>query len=407
MRIALSNNPDMALAQEWVSQIDAWFEQHGTVGPDPFDIKAHPLMRSVQRHKGPRRCATLACDLFPHALRRLLHIAPTDNPKTHALLALGGLRLFQTTQDEYWLDKARAELDWLLAHPSPGFAGLCWGYPFAVSGQGLDTAPGTPVAVISAIAGEAFALAHEVTGDEGRLASVRSIAEHMLADLPRLDGPDGTLCFGYTAGDRRRVHNANLLVAEHLVRAARLTGMDACLDPALPSLAFTLKAQRESGAWPYGYHAEGDPYEAGLLNLVDHHHTGFVLRSLHAIEQWVPGSVPADVLERGFRFYQTRLCGRSGMPVNDYGRFPVDIHACAEAVLCPSVLSERFGSSCQTPALKAMRWTHQFLRDPRTGAPWHRYYPTHLSRITFPRWGAAWIFRALAEYLYRFPVKGT
>ena len=402
MRLVLSNNPDIALAQEWLNQIDAWFEQHGTVGPDPFDIKTHPLIRSLQKYKGPRRCATLACDIFPHASRRLLRIAPTDNPKTHALLALGGLRLFQVTRDECWLEKARTALDWLLAHPSASFAGLCWGYPFAVTGQGLNTPPGTPVAVISAIAGEAFALAHEVTGDERLLASIRSIARFMLGDLPRLDGPDGTHCFGYTPGDHRRVHNANLLVVEHLIHAARLAGMEECLDPAMPALAFSLKAQREDGAWPYGYHAEGDPYEAGLLNLVDHHHTGFVLRSLHAIETLIPGSVPADVLERGYRFYKTRLNGPFGMPVNDYGRFPVDIHACAEAILCPSVLSERFGSSCWTPAFHAMRWAHQFLRDPRTGAPWHRYYPMHVSRITFPRWGAAWVFRALAEYLYRF-----
>ncbi len=401
MRIELANDPAIALAQEWIGQLDAWFEQHGTVGPDPFDIKAHPLMRRMQRHKWPRRCATLACDLFPHASRRLLHIAPTDNPKTHALLALGGLRIFQTTQNEYWLDKARTNLDWLLRHPSPGFAGLCWGYPFAVSGQGLDTPPGTPAAVISAIAGEAFSLAHEVTGDTRHLEPIQSIARFMLADLPRLDGPEGTRCFGYTPGDRRRVHNANLLVAEHLIRAAVRTGMNECLEPALPALAFTLRAQREDGAWPYGYHDGADPYEAGLLDLVDHHHTGFVLRSLHAVEQMVPGSVPVETLERGFGFYRTRLVKPNGMPVNEYARFPVDIHACAEAVLCPSALSERFGK-CGPTALAAMRWTHEFLRDRRTGAPWHRRYPMHVSRISFPRWGAAWMFRALAEYLYRF-----
>jgi hypothetical protein len=233
------------------------------------------------------------------------------------------------------------------------------------------------------------------------LDPIRSIARFMLVDLPRLDGPDGTHCFGYTPGDRRRVHNANLLVVEHLVRAARLAGMDEALEPALPALAFTLRAQREDGAWPYGYHDEGDPYEVGLLDLVDHHHTGFVLRSLHGIGKGTPESVPTEALELGFRFYRTRLMQPKGMPVNEYARFPVDIHACAEAVLCPSMLSERFGN-CQPLALAAMRWTHQFLRDRRTGAPWHRRYPMHVSRITFPRWGAAWMFRALAEYLHRF-----
>jgi len=405
MRIALCNQPAIALAQEWVCQLDTWFEQHGTAGYDPFDIKAHPLLRRVQPYRTPRRCATLLCDLFPHASRRLLRVAPTDNPKTHALIALGGLRLFQLTRDGYWLDQARAHLDWLLAHSAAGHAGLCWGYPFDVNGQGLSTPAGTPVAVVSAIAGEAFALAHAVTGEDRYLEPIRSIAWFMLADLPRLEGPEGTHCFAYTPGDRRRVHNANLLVAEHLVRTAKLAGMEECLDPALPALAFSLRAQREDGAWPYGYHDGNEPYEAGLLALVDHHHSGFVLRSLHGIEKALPESVPKNALERGFRFYRTKLIEHSGRPVNEYGRNPADVHACAEALLCLSVMSERFGG-CSKLALNAMRWPHQFLRDARSSAPWYRRYPMHITRIVFPRWGVAWMYRALAEYLYRFGKSG-
>ena len=401
MRIDLCNQPEIALAQEWSGQIDTWFERHGTAGPDPFDIKAHPLMRRVQRRKWPRRCATLVCDLFPRATRRLLRIAPTENPKTHALLALGGLRLFQVTQDEYWLDASWKRLDWLMGHVSQGHAGLCWGYPFDVTGQGLHTPAGTPVSVVSAIAGEAFALAHELRGREEDLEAARSIARFMLTDLPRMDGPEGTLCFGYTPGDRRRVHNANLLVAEHLARADRISDMPEALSPALSALQFTLNEQRADGAWPYGSPAEGEPYEAGLLALVDHHHTGFVLRSLNALRHDLPGQVPDAALEHGFRFYRDRLLEPTGMPVNEYGRYPVDIHACAEAVLCFSALSERF-PGCQQPALNAMRWAHRHLRDPKTGAPWHRRYPLHVARIAFPRWGAAWMFRALAEYLFHF-----
>lgn len=396
-----SNSWAVALAQEWLTELDAWFEKNGTTGYDPFDIKTHPFMRRMQSRRWPRRCSSVASDLFPLALRRTLGIQPTENPKTHALLALGKLRLYQRYGGDHWREGAESHLDWLAARITPGFSGMCWGYPFDVTALGLHTPSGTPVLVVSAIAGEAFALAWDLLKKPAHREAVLSIAAFIRNDLPRMEDGTGGFCFGYTPQDRRRVHNANLLAVEHLLRAAALGQDPALAEEALPALEFTLRAQRPDGAWPYGHWVEGDPHEPGLLSMVDHHHTGFVLRSLHAVDRMRPTPGTKDALRRGWDHYRKHLLLPTGMPVGATGRWPVDIHACAEAVLCPAVLSERFPGT-QMPATLAMRWAWSALRDPATGAAWYRKYPLVTSKICFPRWGAAWMFRALAEYQFRY-----
>jgi hypothetical protein len=401
MPLTPSNDPDIALAAEWLGELEAWLDQHGTVGPDPFDIKAHPYLRALQRRPLLRRASTVLCDAAPHLVRRALDIAPTENPKTHALLAIGRLRLHQLTGDQAWLDEARAHLQWLLDHRSDRAEGLAWGYPFPVKAQGLDTPAGAPVCVVSAIAGEAFLLAHAVTGEAIWRESAAAIAGHFLEEVPRYTASARACCFCYGPEDYRRVHNANLLVAQHLLEVAVLENDTPMAERALQAVQFSLQAQRPDGAFPYGHYTSSDPFEPALLALVDHHHTGFVLRALTAINRHAESAVIGKALRQGYQYYRQHLCRPNGMPVTEHGAYPVNIHACAEAMLCPSVLAgEILGARKQ--AVLALRWTWSSLRDPKTGAPYYRKYRGFTSRISHPRWGVAWTYRALAEYLWRF-----
>lgn len=399
MPLIPANDPDIALAQEWLGELDAWLDAHGTIGPDPFDLKAHPRIRALQDKPLRRKASTVLGDFFPHAARKALRIAPTENPKTHALLALGRLRLHQLTGDADYLARAESHLDWLREHAG-GYRGLCWGYPFAVAGQGVELPANSPVCVVSAIAGEAFLLAHAVTGAPAHREAAVSIARHFLEDIPRLGETAGALCFAYGVEDRRAVHNANLLVAQHLLDAAVLTDGEPMARLALRAVQFTLNGQRPDGAFPYGALLPGQPYEPALMDLVDHHHTGFVLRSLNAINRHAQNKVLKDAIKRGYAFYKT-LCSEGGRPHNEHATWPADIHACAEAVLCPPVLTnEMMGARKQ--ATGALRWTWQYMRDPATGAPYYRQYRRFTSKIAYPRWGVAWMYRALAEYLWRY-----
>ena len=113
--------------------------------------------------------------------------------------------------------------------------------------------------------------------------------------------------------DRRRVHNANLLAVAHILRTAARTGRrrSAAGNPARAGFSLSSAA----GGWrrPYGA-CDGRTYEPALMRLVDHHHTGFVLRSLHDIQTAAPSTVLSDALHQGYRFYRTLILP-SGMPV--------------------------------------------------------------------------------------------
>ncbi|MCC6695739.1 MAG: hypothetical protein IT365_08930 [Candidatus Hydrogenedentes bacterium] len=392
---------DADFAAKWIAQIEEWIHAHGLLGYDRFDVRAHPLIRAAQTRPFLRKASTGLTDLFPHISRRMLGIEPQLNPKAFALVALGRLRRYQVTGGQTHVQQADAHLDWLLKHPSEGYGGLCWGYPFDVYAKGVHTPRHTPVVVVSAIAGEAFHLAWQTTGEKRYLDAVRSIARFIEKDIPRLEQGDGLYCFAYTPGDTRRVHNANLHAAAHLVRAHAATGESAWLDLAMPAITFTLSQQREDGAWTYGALAPGDPFEAGLLALIDHHHTGFVLRSLVEINQVLQSVEMAAQIARGYAFYRERLFHGDGAPRTLSGRYPIDIHACAEGVLCPSVLSDAEPGALAIAA-RTMRWTSAHLKNPATGVPYYRKYPGFTSRLYCPRWGLAWVYYALCEFHYRF-----
>ncbi|MCX5757865.1 MAG: hypothetical protein NTU83_05050, partial [Candidatus Hydrogenedentes bacterium] len=396
----------LAHATEWLEQLERHIDAHDGCGFDPFDVKEHPLIRAAQPYPLLRKATSGLCDLFPDASRAVLRIQPQRNPKTFALAALGRLRRSQTTGDCAHLERAQYFLQWLRNHAEPGYGGLAWGYPFDVHAKGLDTPRGTPIGVVASIAGDAFASAYRLTGEAVHREAVVSIAEHLLRDIPRMPQDDGTLCFAYTPGDKRRVHNANLHVVAHLLRAHAITNDARFLECVSPALLFTVKRQRNNGSWPYGEYDPAEPFEESLLCLVDHYHTGFVLRSLHEILQAMERNVEAariepgpdktrEVLAAGYACYRDHFFAPDGAPVNAYGRYPIDIHACAESILSPAVLSERFPDA-HALAARSLKWAYAHMRNSRDGTVYYRQYPFFTSRLVCMRWGVAWMYYALA-----------
>ncbi|HDP34548.1 MAG TPA: hypothetical protein ENN29_05505 [Candidatus Hydrogenedentes bacterium] len=399
MPLRLSNKPEIQLAQEWIARLHDWIKRNGLIGYDPFDARAHPLLRAVENKPRLRKLSVLACDLFPKLSRRLLRITPTLNPQALALVGMGCMRLHQITGDPIFMDNGLDRLRQLRECALRGHQGLCWGYPFARGGRAYETPANTPAAVPTAIAGQAFLLAHEITGDAAHLSAARQIAEFFLHELPRIETADeNAWCFAHTMTDRRRIHHANLSVVEHVLRAAARADNEDWPKQAAPALRFSIAAQHNDGAWSYGEHAPGDPFEAKLLRHIDHHHTGATLRALRAIHDIAPDAALETALEKGVRYYR-RLIRPDGRPLKGRVPWPVDIRACAEGIMCPVMLGE-FMPGGNAAALLVLRWTHRRLRDTATGAPWHRKYPFHTARMTYPRWNVAWLYRALAEYLY-------
>ncbi|MGC9052460.1 MAG: hypothetical protein ACP5KS_01110 [Candidatus Hydrogenedens sp.] len=397
-----TNNPDVALAWEWIEELDAWLGKNGLCGYDRFNVKDHPLCRSLQTMPLLRKLSSGYSELFPKFTRWLLRVKKTENPKAHALMATGHLRLLSIEPEKEHLERAERHLLWLRSQRVPGLDGWAWGYPFAYTGKGVHVPANTPVSVVTAIAGQAFLSAYQMTQEEQYLSAILEIAEFFIKELPHWKLKNGGLCFGYALkGDPRKVHNANLLVAEYLYHVSHITGEKKYQEIAEPALEFSLNAQNENGSWYYGYWEEDDPSEKELHKIIDNHHTGFVLRSLYGIYKLEPNEVLKEKILKGFQYYATLFeeCGQPYFAENK--KWPVDIHACAEGILCPSILAEVIPAA-HVLAVFVLRWAWFHMRNLKTGELYYRRYPFFISKITFPRWGVALMFRAIAEYLSRF-----
>jgi hypothetical protein len=168
----------------------------------------------------------------------------------------------------------------------------------------------------------------------------------------------------------------------------------ALLKRAGQALRYTLDGQHSNGAWPYRGPPDHSP------GVIDHYHTGFVLRALESIYRIEPGPEILDALRKGGEYYREYLFADGRIPRRtDRKVYPIDIHSCSEAILCCTILGERF-PRFSSLADVVLEWTVNEMQDPG-GFFYYRKYPLYTSRAAFLRWGQAWMMLALSEYLIR------
>src|SRR5262249_37195450 len=115
---------------------------------------------------------------------------------------------------------------------SPGNRNWCWGYSFPWQNRVVLVPRGTPNLVCTCFAANALLDLFEHLNDEKHLSMAISSADYILKELYYME-KGGVASFHYPlAGDRSKVHNANLLAAALLWRVARLAGEDRFIEPA-------------------------------------------------------------------------------------------------------------------------------------------------------------------------------
>lgn len=390
---------------ESITKLDGWIEQNGWAGYDPYDIKEHPwILRAIRNQsqntvlKLGREALLKGIDRFPLASREFLRIQKQVNAKAMGLFASAYLNLYQCCEEEAYLQKAQECLKWLEGNKSQGYIGDCWGYPF--DWQSLVLIPrGTPTAVVSSICGDAFWDFYKFTGDKKYLAVCQSICEFFINNLNLDYVDDNRLCFSYTPLDRFHIHNGNLFAAAFLIKVGKELGREDFYQHGIKALNYTLNAQNEDGSFYYWALSEKEAYnipDATLKN-IDHYHTGFVLRSLYSIYKSTNDDRVLEALSKGYQFYRDNLFEDKRVPklIPD-SKYPIDIHSCAESILCMSTLSGIFSDALEY-AQNAFLWTRDNIQD-KDG---HFYYlrtKHRLNKIAYIRWGQAWMMRALSQY---------
>lgn len=377
----------MINVQLHLTSLLSYIERYDYAGYDPYDALNSPFLKLLGRKsKWIRIAVTQALRRFPVNIRPILGVRREHNPKAIGLFLWDYAKLYKVEKKtEYW-----AKVEYLLSLldklKGKGYSGNCWGYNSDWQSRTFYVPKFTPTIVNSSFIGHALLDTYKYTGMSNALDMAVPIRDFILNDLNRMK--DGTtFCFSYTPLDHYAVHNANLLGASLLIRLAYLTGDDTLRHPALSALAYSMKHQREDGSWYYS--------EKKCSHWIDSFHTGFNLEAIRYFLQLNEGTEYGKAYRQGVKYYADNFFLDDGTPKYYHDRvYPIDIHAPAQAISFFSAEGPRYRELTD----RILNWTLRHMFD-STGYFYFRKGRYFTNRVPYMRWGQAWMFHALTEYL--------
>lgn len=384
--------------------LHGWLEAAHWRSHDVCDVRAHPLFlgaRSAARRGAIAQALTAPLNHLERQrkplIRRLLRIQPQEFPQAYAVGARGLFAAFRATQDNRWAVAGVQALDKLPVLASKAFSVPCWGQPYDWPAK--QTIPAdTPRTTVTSIAVMAILDAYDALGDNRWLNWAHEATRYYTEVVGQHEAHDGTVCFAYTSVDDFRVHNANVVGAAALYRAAVVIKDSDAMALALRAFQFTVNEQNADGSWFYW--SPQTPATA-----IDHYHTGFVLEALSDLKVAMKDRFPFDAaLARGVAFYQEHLFDPDGAPrMTPKNRDPVDIQSCAQAIITWTALARNAANSSEqhtrtATARQTWRWTATHMRDP-SGFFYYRRTAHSVDRSAYVRWGQSWMLRALGSLL--------
>ena len=319
-------------------------------------------------------------------MRPLLKIQEGYNPKGLGLFLWAYAKLYKLDKRSEYLEKIETLLHLLRECSTDGYRGNCWGYNFDWQSRAFYLPKYTPTIVNTSFIGHALIDTYNYTGIEDAREMAIEIKDFILKDLNRKDESFG-VCFSYTPLDEVYVHNANLLGASLLIRLNRFTNDGSLVEAALSSLAYSMHYQREDGAWFYA--------ETDYQKWIDSFHTGFNLQSiLYFLEEGFGGEYE-EALNQGTVFYRDNFFSQDGTPKYFHNRiYPIDVHSAAEAI----VFFCRMGEGYRELVSKLVNWMLVNFQHPK-GYFYYQKRRMYINKIPYIRWGQAWAFHALTEYM--------
>lgn len=324
-------------------EVERWGHARKWTGSDPYDgTNAARLPRPVVETGLGRQVTAQVVKRCPIDLRPALGVAPGLNPVTLANVvtahALGGF-----LQADVHEARLREALDRLKTLRVDSYDEPAWGYHWHAHTRVLEFRPSEPNGIATVFAGHALLDAADRLGDDEPAQLALGAAEWLVRRVGRTSTPEGAF-FGYVAGDRTPIHNANVLACSLVARAAQVAGRPDWTAAAEEGVAYTLAHQRSDGAWRYG--------ETPRTGWVDGFHTGYVLDALTICQRHgVPGAIDA-ARRRGLDFYRRKLFRADGTPkYYEHATYPIDAQSVAQAIQTFSIAADDDGACLDHAAL--------------------------------------------------------
>ncbi len=382
--------------QAAIQAVRTWIESRQFKGFEPFDLLNSPYLSGSffgywARKPLPGILLIQAGKRFAGLrLRQVLKVPPSRNPKALGLCLSAYCDLARSGCD------VSAEAIWLknelIRLRSPHEADYCWGYDWDyLSLRGSRLPAFSPNCIASYFCATAMLEMSEVFGDAEARQIGESAAHFMATRLHRSFESADEVCFSYTPNDKTLIYNSSALTGVFLARIGRLCGNDTYLSLARKAMAFLKRGQLENGGWHYG--------QLRRQRWIDNFHTSYNVCALLDYQHITGDPVFEDAMLLGHRYYQSTFFTDDGAPKYFHNRlFPIDIHACSQAIL-HFVAFSSIDPTALPFAWKTFHWTMRNM----AAADGSFYYQRHrlwTNRTPYMRWGQAWMLRALARLLH-------
>ena len=289
-----------------------WLRAFGPTSWDPYDYWANPVGRRAKafyyRHKWFGLSAVAPFVLLdssvPGSRRLFWHRRRFAIADAH--YAMGFFALAEA-DNPAWLRQGETVVEALEEERCPDEAEYCWGYPFAWETCFGTWQACTPLITSTPYAYEAFAAAHEATGDPRHLAIMESIARFAQTRIGAAEVAPGIKASAYSPHDQRRVVNASAYRGFLLAAAGSRFDRPEWLAEARATLAFVVWSQQPDGSWFYAMD--------GKDAFVDNFHTCFVLKNLFKAWRVLGDEDLRAAIDKGYDFYKSHLLDDRGLPV--------------------------------------------------------------------------------------------
>jgi rhamnogalacturonyl hydrolase YesR len=365
--------------------VQGWVERHDYRGYEPFDGLSSWFRPLTFGNLLGERLLMQLIRQSPINLRPIMGVKPQESTKGRGYMAHGYLFRYRVSRDPVYLQKATACLDWLDHHKAPRYAKHSWSNHFDFSSRGGAYTRHDPIIVWTALIGQAYLEAYELTGEKRWLTIADSVCGWIM-EVPREKTERGN-CLSYFAHRQGSIHNANMLGAAMLARTAKHTGNKDYVEVARSAMEYSCSRQLPDGAWRYAEHANN--------HWIDNFHTGYNLDSLKCYIESTGDQTWRGCLQKGLDFYKRHFFEADGCPKYYHDRrYPVDSQCVAQSIETLAGFAKE-DPECRDLALKVFSWTLANLQDP-DGHFYYRIYPLMKAKTPMLHWAQGTMFKALA-----------
>jgi len=389
----MSSDP---IISEALNRLQSYVEKSAFKGFDPYDIhnsrfpvKALPHTLQFVLSQINKRS--------PYNFRKLIGIEKNYHTKAMGLLLSSycNMSRLRGNNAKLFYEKALFLFQWLANNISSYSENVSWGFDYNYSNRKEKVRKGLPTVVHHNFVLRGLVKYWDLFQEIEAFDIINKADVFVLNDIPVHKFPEGA-CFGYRPNYLGCCYNASLHAAESLAIISKIKNSRKYIELIEKAVQYVVCRQKASGVWYYG-HGKDPAKEKKQIDF----HQGFILESLDNINILTDGQFAEIIypaIQSGLKFYYKHQFDKNGRCKFRLPRkYPIDIHNQAQGIITFSKFSD-IDFKYEEMADSIVKWTINNMQDP-SGFFYYQKYRGLTNKVPYIRWGQAWMFLALTDYL--------